>query len=168
MAKRQVSLLSYFGNANGPTQQQIKSYDRDDNRKFKSKWFIQFTWLKVEEAKDKCEKLLKCRVCVNGKKNNIFTTGKSGSKPKKGWFCETWNDKRSQVNNFHVFKSLHNFLYAVCHVYIYSHILWVYYRYMYSYSKLCLQMNLEIHCPFFVNNFEFLLYDFLCFGPEYC
>jgi hypothetical protein len=40
MAKRQVSLLSYFGNANGPTQQQIKSYDRDDNRKFKSKWFM--------------------------------------------------------------------------------------------------------------------------------
>jgi hypothetical protein len=30
-----------------------KSNDRDDNRKFKSEWFTQFTWLEVEEAKDK-------------------------------------------------------------------------------------------------------------------
>ena len=46
--------LSFFGNANGHTQQKTtKSYDRDDNRKFKSEWFTQFTWLEVEEAKDK-------------------------------------------------------------------------------------------------------------------
>jgi hypothetical protein len=46
--------LSFFGNANGHTQQKTtKSNDRDDNRKFKSEWFTQFTWLEVEEAKDK-------------------------------------------------------------------------------------------------------------------
>jgi hypothetical protein len=53
MTKRQGSIVSFFGNANGPTQQKTtKSYDRD-NRKFKSEWFTQFTWLEVEEAKDK-------------------------------------------------------------------------------------------------------------------
>jgi hypothetical protein len=64
MTKRQGSIVSFFGNANGPTQQKTtKSYDRD-NRKFKSEWFTQFTWLEVEEAKDKGEKVLKCHVCV--------------------------------------------------------------------------------------------------------
>jgi hypothetical protein len=93
MTKRQGSIVSFFGNANGPTQQKTtKSYDRD-NRKFKSEWFTQFTWLEVEEAKDKGEKVLKYHVCVcvyvcEWKKPNIFTTGKPGSKPKKDDFVK--------------------------------------------------------------------------------
>jgi hypothetical protein len=48
-----------------------------------SEWFIQFTWLKVEEAKDEGEKLLKCRVCVNGKKTTSSQLGSPGQSQKR-------------------------------------------------------------------------------------
>jgi hypothetical protein len=48
-------------------------------------------------------------VCVWMEKNQHLYNWEARVKAKQGGFCETWNHKRSQVNNFHVFKSWHNF-----------------------------------------------------------
>jgi hypothetical protein len=46
--------LSFFGNANGHTQQKTtKSNDRDDNRKFKSEWFTSLLGWKLKRPKTK-------------------------------------------------------------------------------------------------------------------
>lgn len=63
---------------------ETKPYDRDDKRKVKTEWFQQFEWLSL----DKENHTFTCKICLEGKKVNIFTSGKGANKPKKDDFVK--------------------------------------------------------------------------------
>ena len=105
MAKRQMSMLSFIPvhikKSKVEENQSHHAYDRDDKRKIKSEWFSQFQWLQHKNL------MFFCQVCIDGKKTNILTRGKSSEKPKNDDFTKHESTgTRTFLNDTMIFISI--------------------------------------------------------------